>query len=393
MGMVSAIGFDVPQALHALRHCQTGIGPIRFLQTRHRGMLPAAEVKASDDDLATMLGLDDIRDFSRTALLGMMAAREAAAHARLHEQPYLRTGIVSATSVGGIDKSEVFFGEFLKDQARGGDLHHMVSHDCGDSTERIADDLGIKDFVSTISTACSSSANAIMLGARLIKAGMLDRVLVGGSDAITRYTLNGFNSLRIVDEHWCRPFDQNRNGLNLGEAAAYLVLESARAVEESRKTPLAELSGFGNANDAYHQTASSPDGAGALRAMQLALHQSGLTTSHIDYINAHGTATPNNDLSEGQALKNLFKDYLPRFSSTKSYTGHTLAAAGSVEAVISVLSLHHGIIIPNLNFKDPIAELEISPVVAFEEGIALRSILSNSFGFGGNCSAMIFSSC
>ncbi|MBL7794405.1 MAG: hypothetical protein JNK77_18880, partial [Saprospiraceae bacterium] len=195
MGMVSAIGFDVPQALHALRHCQTGIGPIRFLHTRHRGMLPAAEVKASDDDLATMLGLDDIRDFSRTALLGMQAAREAAAHARLHEQPYLRTGIVSATSVGGIDKSEVFFGEFLKDQARGGDLHHMVSHDCGDSTERIADDLGIKDFVSTISTACSSSANAIMLGARLIKAGMLDRVLVGGSDAITRYTLNGFNSL------------------------------------------------------------------------------------------------------------------------------------------------------------------------------------------------------
>lgn len=391
--MVSAIGFDVPQALDALRRCESGVGPIRYLQTRYRGVLPAAEVKATDDQLADMLGIDDIRNYSRTALLGMLAAREAAAHAQLSEHPHLRTGIVSATSVGGIDKSEVFFGNFIKDKERGGDLHHMVSHDCGDSTERIADDLGIRHFVSTISTACSSAANAIMLGARLIKTGRLDRVVVGGSDALTRYTLNGFNSLRILDEHWCRPFDQHRNGLNLGEAAAYLVLESARAVESSKKTPLAELAGYGNANDAYHQTASSPDGAGALRAMQIALQLSGITADQIDYVNAHGTATPNNDLSEGQALKTMFKDYLPRFSSTKSYTGHTLAAAGSVEAVISALSLHHRMIIPNLNFREPIAELDIKPVLTLEEGISLRNILSNSFGFGGNCSAMIFSSC
>lgn len=393
MGMVSAIGLDIPQALESLRQCRSGIGPIKYLQTRHQGTLPAAEVKASDKELANMLGLNSVRSYSRTALLGIKAAREAYESAGLAGFPNLRTGIISATSVGGIDKSEVFFSDYLKDPYTGGDLRFMVSHDCGESTERIADDLKIHEYVTTISTACSSSANAMILGARLIKTGMLDCVIVGGADALTRYTLNGFNSLRIVDSAWCQPFDQNRNGLNLGEAAAYLVMESDKALQISGKEPLCELAGYGNANDAYHPTASSPDGAGALMAMELALKKSGLGPTQIDYINVHGTATLNNDLSEGQALKSLFKDYLPSFSSTKSYTGHTLAAAGSVEAVISVLALHHHLLIPNLNFKNPIEALEIQPVTALQESANIQRVLSNSFGFGGNCSSMIFSSC
>lgn len=392
LGMASAIGFDVQQSLNTLRNSKSGVAAIRYLDTRYRGSVLAGEVKAFNEELGKMLQIEDVRAHSRTALLGMMAAREAYYHAQLEDDADLRTGIISATSVGGIDKSELFYEEYLKDP-QSGDLRSIICHDCGDSTEKIADDLNISDHVTTISTACSSSANAMIMGARLIKSGQVDRVLVGGTDALTRYTLNGFNALRIIDSNWCRPFDQNRNGLNLGEAAAFLVLESEKAVVQSKKTPLCELAGYGNANDAYHQTASSPEGIGAMKAMEIALKQGGLVPKQIDYINAHGTATLNNDMSEGMAIKNLFRDYLPKFSSTKSFTGHTLAAAGAVEAVISVLSLHHHLLIPNLNFKEPIAELAIAPIAKLEEGTAVRSILSNSFGFGGNCSAMIFSSC
>ena len=391
--MASSIGFNIHEAYDALTHYRSGVEAIQYLNTRHRGHLLGAEVKATNEKLASMLKIEDARNYSRTALLGIMSAREAYQDARLFENPQLKTGLVSATSVGGIDRSEVFFKAYLKDSDGGGDLRYMISHDCGDSTERIADDLEIKDYVTTISTACSSSANAMILGARLIKSGLLDRVIVGGTDALTCYTLNGFNALRILDSRWCRPFDQNRNGLNLGEAGAYIVLESEKSLMISSKSPICELVGYGNANDAFHQTASSPDGAGALRAMKIALKSSGLVPGQIDYINAHGTATLNNDLSEGQAIKNLFRDYMPSFSSTKSYTGHTLAAAGSVEAVISVLSLRHQVLLPNLNFDDPIAELEISPLVKLQKETTVRSVLSNSFGFGGNCSSMIFSNC
>lgn len=390
--MVSAIGFDVQQSLNALRQYKSGVEPLKYLETRYRGKVLVGEVKATNEALGTMLQIDDVRAYSRTALLGMMAAREAYQHAKLYEYANLSTGLISATSVGGIDKSELFYKEYLQDP-QSGDLRSIICHDCGDSTEKIADDLHLSDFVTTISTACSSSANAMIMGARLIKSGQVDRIIVGGTDALTLYTLNGFTALRIIDSNWCRPFDQNRNGLNLGEAAAFLVLESEKAIRQSKKEPLCELAGYGNANDAYHQTASSPDGIGAMKAMEIALRQGGLQPQQIDYINAHGTATLNNDMSEGMAIKNLFRDYLPKFSSTKSYTGHTLAAAGAVEAVISVLSLHHHLLVPNLNFKDPIAELNIQPLAELEEGIPLRSILSNSFGFGGNCSAMIFSSC
>ena len=390
--MVSAIGFDVQQCLIALRQSRTGVEPLRYLNTRYRGKVLAGEVKAENEELGAMLQIDDVRAHSRTALLGMMAAREAYQHARLDENQELRTGLISATSVGGIDKSELFYEQYLQDP-QSGDLRSIICHDCGDSTEKIADDLKLSDFVTTISTACSSSANAMIMGARLIKSGQIDRVIVGGTDALTRYTLNGFNALRIIDTDWCRPFDKNRNGLNLGEAAAFLVLESEKAIRQSKKEPLCKLAGYGNANDAYHQTASSPEGIGAMKAMEIALKQGGLVPNQIDYINAHGTATLNNDLSEGMAIKNLFRDYLPKFSSTKSYTGHTLAAAGAVEAVISVLSLHHHLLVPNLNFKEPIAELSMQPIAKLEEGTSIRSILSNSFGFGGNCSAMIFSSC
>ena len=194
----------------------------------------------------------------------------------------------------------------------------------------------------------------------------------------------------ILSDKNCKPFDANRNGLNLGEAAAYLVLESDEIVKKERKEVLAYLTGYANTNDAYHQTASSADGEGATLAMKKALAVAHLEPNQIDYINAHGTATLNNDSSESIALKRVFGSSIPAISSTKSYSGHTLAAAAAIEAVFSIMALQNGKIFPNLNFEIPIAETNIIPEVNVVDK-KLQHVLSNSFGFGGNCSTLIFS--
>jgi 3-oxoacyl-[acyl-carrier-protein] synthase-1 len=369
---------------------RTGIGEITLFDTIHKGRLPLAEVKKSTRDLLEMTGNPGSRDLTRTALLGMIAAKEAAVSAGIGDPGGFRTGLISATTVGGMDRSEGFYAQFLENSSKGR-LIDIVNHDCGDSTERIARYLGIRDFVSTLSTACSSSANSILFAAQLIRAGLLDRVIAGGTDAVTRFTLNGFNTLMILDRNGCRPFDENRAGLTLGEGAAYLVLESEEAAKKPGKTILCELTGFGNANDAYHQTASSPEGTGATLAMQAALAMSGVDPSGIGYINVHGTGTQNNDLSEGIALEKIFGDRVPPFSSTKSYTGHTLGAAGAVEAVFSVLAIREKAIFPNLNFSTPMKELKIRPVTKLIRDAKVDHVLSNSFGFGGNNTALVFS--
>jgi 3-oxoacyl-[acyl-carrier-protein] synthase-1 len=229
-----------------------------------------------------------------------------------------------------------------------------------------------------------------MLGVRMIKAGKLDRVIVGGADCLSKFTINGFKTLMILSETNCKPFDENRTGLNLGEAAAYLVLESDEIVKNENKKILGYVSGYANANDAFHQTASSEDGEGATLAMKKALEVAGLSSEEIDYINAHGTATENNDASESQAILRVFGNNLPKISSTKAYTGHTLAAAAAIEAVYSVLALQNNLVFPNLNFKSPIQETNIIPETEVLKK-EINHVLSNSFGFGGNCSTLIFS--
>jgi len=209
---------------------------------------------------------------------------EIYAHSYRHHSKK-RTGLVSATSVGGMDKSEDFYKEFINDN-KAGKLIDVVTHDCGESTEKIADYLGIKDYITTISTACSSSANSIMFGARLIKNGILDRVVCGGTDSLTKFTLNGFNTLMILDKDICKPFDDNRNGLTIGEGAGFVVLESEESVSLDNKKILCELTGYNNSCDAFHQTASSPDGYGAYLAMKGAIDMSRLSIDEIDYIDS-----------------------------------------------------------------------------------------------------------
>ena len=389
-GIISSVGTTVQETLESLIACKTGIGDITLFPTIHEGKIPMAEVKLTTEALLEKAGHPGEKNFTRTALLGMIAAQEAIRSAGIGDIAECRTGLVGATTVGGMDRSERFYERYLSDPAHGR-LADIVNHDCADSTDRIANHLGIRDFVTTISTACSSSANAMMFGAELIQSGRLDRVVAGGTDSVTRFTLNGFNTLMILDRNGCRPFDENRAGLTLGEGAAFLVLESEEQVKRSGRKVLAELTGYGNANDAYHQTASSPDGTGAFLAMTQALAMSGLKPEEISYINVHGTGTQNNDLSEGIAIERIFGDHIPPFSSTKTYTGHTLGAAGAVEAVISILSIANRMIFPNLRFETPMKELKIRPVTALVKEAEIRHVLSNSFGFGGNNSALILS--
>jgi len=389
-GIVSSIGMNADDVLNSLIGGRSGIGAITRFETIHKGKLPLAEVKHSNEELMEVCSLRSNRKYTRTALLGIAAARQAAEMAGFRPGQALRTGLISANTVGGMDLSENFYPQFLENPAKGR-LRDVAGHDCGESTEAIAEYLGVSDYVTTISTACSSSANSMMLGAEMIKAGMLDRVIAGGTDAVTRFTLNGFNTLMILDKEGCRPFDENRAGLTIGEGAAFLVLETEEQALKQGKTIYGVLSGYGNANDAYHQTASSPDGTGATLAMGKALAMSALLPSDISYINVHGTGTANNDLSEGVAVQKIFGEKVPSFSSTKSFTGHTLGAAGAIEAVISLLSINHHCIFPNLRWSTPMKELYIRPVTSLIRDVAVEHVISNSFGFGGNNSSLLFS--
>lgn len=387
VGIISAIGNNQFECIRSFETEQCGIGNISYLETVHKGKLPVAEVQLSNEHLSTLTGMKSTSP--RAALLSCVAVSEAMNDAGLEITPDLRIGLVSANSVGGMDLTERFFSAF-KENPNKGRLRDIVHHECGSITELVADHLGIRDHISTINTACSSSANTLIFASRLIQNNILDIVIAGGADSLTKFTINGFNTLMILDQEKCKPFDDNRKGLNLGEGAGYLVLVSEKYSLKMKKV-YCVLSGYSNTNDAFHQTASSPDGTGSYLAMKGALERSGLLTSDIDYINLHGTGTKNNDLAEGIAITRLFKNTIPKVSSTKSFTGHTLGACGGIEAVFSALSVKHGYLYPNLRFGSPLKEHLIFPEIYFSKKNNIKNVLSNSFGFGGNCSSLIFS--
>ncbi len=384
IGVVSALGTGVQENLNALTCMKSGISDFpEILVTGNR--LPVGEVKLTNVELASVLGLSEDRHMSRTAMLGMLAAKEALDDAC--PDPGLRVGLVSSTSVGGMDLTEHFFADFMQDPDSGR-LRDVVMHDCCASTDAIANYCGIKGYRTTVSTACSSAANALMIADRLIRHGILDCVVAGGTDALSAFTMNGFKSLRILDDRRCRPFDVSRAGLNLGEGAGYVVL--MREDLATGDVGYCKLAGYANKNDANHQTAVSENGDGAYLAMCEAIAMSGISPECVSYINVHGTGTLNNDSSESKALKRVFGDNVPPFSSTKGYTGHTLAAAGGIEAVFSVLSIRDGAIWPNLGFESQDDDCSLSPQVRLVTGTDVKCVISNSFGFGGNCSSVVF---
>lgn len=392
-GIVSAIGLNKQEVLQALQEGRTGIGEMKYLQSIHHE-LPVGEVDLSNEQMKKMLGIPSEQMMSRTSLLGMLAIDQAlkeayvdvaSLRARKADGKPLRIVLVSGTTVGGMDTTELCFDQLEKQKS----VEFLQHHDCGNSTRLMADHFGIFDEVATLSTACSSAANAIMLGARLLKAGEADLVVAGGTEALSRFHLNGFNSLMILDHESCRPFDTTRAGLNLGEGAAFLVLESEEMAQQRKITPHAYLTGYGNACDAFHQTASSENGEGAYLAMTEALAMAHLSAKDIQYVNAHGTGTPNNDQSESVSLKRVFGDEMPMVSSTKSFTGHTTSASGSIETVICILAMQHHFVPANLGWKNPM-ENGILPTMG-AQNLDLENVLCNSFGFGGNDSSLVIS--
>lgn len=369
-GIICAIGTDKQQVRDALVNGTTGIGELQHLPSCHKE-LPVGEVKLSNEELCRALGIKPTEEYSRTALMGAYALRQALNDARLTTDQLRgkRVTLISGTTVGGTEASEAY--------------------SCGNNTQAIARLVGIECQMTTISTACSSALNAIILGTRMLLRNETDLVLAGGTEALSVFHLNGFNSLMILDHTVCRPFDATRQGLNLGEGAAYLILERTDDARQQKSNFLAYITGWGNRCDAYHQTATSPEGEGAFLAMKDALQMAGLKPEEIDYINAHGTGTPDNDRSESTALRRVFVDSMPPISSTKSLTGHTTSASGSIEAVICLIAMQEKFIPGNMGWQNITTEC-ITPS-AYQPYADLHNILCNSFGFGGNDSSLIIS--
>ena len=386
IGVISAMGNDVQSNLSQLKNAQTGIGKAQNFNSKYTANLNFGEVDLSNDALKQRANATEETGLSRTALLAYIAAEEAIQHAGLTEDELhsFDTGFISSSTVGGMSNTDELYADA---NMKGEPSEYVRSYGGGEHTLRIVKRYGIRGFSSTINTACSSSANAIMLGARLIKAGRLKRVIVGGADSLAKYTVNGFNALMILSDNPCKPFDVNRDGLTLGEGAGYLILEGESTCGDKEK--LAEVLGYGNANDAFHPSATSDEAFGPRLAMQRALESCSLEPSAINYINAHGTGTPNNDITEQYAFNDTFET-IPPFNSTKSYTGHTLAASGSIEAIFSIFSLQNNELYPSLNCEEPIPEYGVRPIREVTKQ-DISHVMSNSFGFGGNCTSLIFS--
>lgn len=392
-GIVSAIGLNKQEVLQSLLKKQSGIGKMKHLQSIHHE-LAVGEVDLSNEKMKEILGIPASQMMSRTALMGIIAIQQALDDANIiiddilaqkKRGEHLRIALVSGTTVGGMDITELCFDNLNEES----DLEFLHHHDCGSSTNFMAQHFGIFTEVTTLSTACSSAANAIMFGARLLKQGYADIVVAGGTEALSRFHLNGFNSLMILDHQQCRPFDNTRAGLNLGEGAAFVVLESDEIALKRGVKPHVYLTGYGNACDAFHQTASSENGEGAYLAMKEALDMAQVNPDEIQYVNAHGTGTPNNDQSESVSLQRLFGKNIPLVSSTKSFTGHTTSASGSIEAVICILAMQNHFVPANIGWKNQM-ETGITPTLGVEN-IALKHVLCNSFGFGGNDTSLLFS--
>lgn len=382
IGCVSPIGNTVSENLESLLSENSGIqksNAYSFL-----GKTPfLGEVKLSSEEIKSSIGLTVNDPISRTSLLGILAVKEAFGGHEVHKE--IRTGFINGSSVGGMDLTEMFYKDFRNGNTS--DKEVLLQHDLGSITNTIENFIGVLDYSTTISTACSSSANSILQGAQLIEKGYLDRVIVGGTDALSLFTINGFDSLQILDHELCRPFNANRKGLNLGEGAAYLVLESEKSQSITGNKIIGRFMGGANRNDAFHQTATSEEAVGATLAMKKALESSEVNPEDIDYVNAHGTGTMNNDTTEFQGLQNVFNT-VPEFSSTKSFTGHTLAACGAIEAIYSLLAIEHGFIPANLRFTE---NSEMTPVTKTLKDKTIKNVLSNSFGFGGNNTSIILS--
>jgi len=375
----SALGRGKAAMLDALRRGKGGLKANDFDRAELRAWIGRV-AGLEEAPIGGALAEFDCRN-NRLAQIGLAqdGFKDAVSQA-IHRYGAKRVAVLLGTSTSGILRTEL---AYRQRDAQGNlprDLHYRHAQNLYSITDFVRQVLALEGPAMTISTACSSSAKVFASAARYIEAGIIDAAVVGGVDSLCLTTMHGFSSLQLVSDEPCRPFDAARKGMSIGEAAGFALVE--------RGTGPLSLLGYGESSDAYHMSTPQPDGEGALGAMQQALARAGLEPGAIDYVNAHGTATPANDRAEDRALVRLFGKRVP-VSSTKGFTGHTLGAAGIVEAIVCFLALEHGLLPATLNSSAIEPGLE-SMVLLENRAAQVRRALSNSFGFGGSNCSLVF---
>lgn len=394
LGTKNAIGNDTAQFAAALRAGICGIAEIDLFDTAQFRTHKGGQVKHFDPR-RYIPEIFDLKRMSRADQLSFAAAIEALADAGLYPFPESMkedAGVAIGGGSGGLLEAESFYAELLKKGAKRARFSRLSTIFCASSADRIASNLGLLGPKATFMTACSAGATALGYARDLIVNGQADIMLAGGVEPMCRITYAAFNALKSVDENVCRPFARDRAGLSLGEAAAILVLEPLEAALNRGAKIYGELLGYGVTCDSFHMTSPDEKASGAVRSMQAALKDSGLSISDVDYINAHGTATPVNDVTETKAIKEVFgkRAYEIPVSSTKSMHAHTLGAAGALEGIVSLLALGGGFIPPTIHSQERDPECDLDYVTEGPRKADLRVVLSNSFAFGGNNTTVIF---
>lgn len=395
IGVVSPLGLDVRSTWEALAAGRSGVKKISHFDASEFPVRIAAEVDGFDAE--SVFGRRRAKHLDRVSQMALVAAGEAIAHSGMETKAGAdRIGTVWGTGIGGIRSLEDGL-EVLN--ARGAEwvnpyvLPMMIPNMVAGN---VAMEWGLKGYSTCTVTACSASAQAVGESLDLIRAGRVDAVVCGGAEAgITRVGVAGFAAMKALStrnddpEGASRPFDAGRDGFVMGEAAAALVLEDRERALERGAPILAELMGYGATSDAYHMTQPHPEAEGAVRAMRDAIADAGLTPGDIGYVNAHGTSTPPNDRIETYALKQVFGDKVPPVSSTKSMTGHTLGAAGALEAVICVMALSHQTLPPTINQDEADPDCDLDYVANRARPVGCSVALTNSFGFGGHNASLV----
>ncbi len=374
-GAISAAGSTVSAAWERIQRGESALSPLTLFNAQTDNVPLVGEVCFPIPEEC----------FCRTEALALIAAEEALKGIDISG---LRLGITLATTVGGLDHSEHFYEALIDNPALISRAPEEFSrHEPAALTGFLAKRFNAAGC-HTLSTACSTAIHGIGMGAEMIRSGMYDLVLAVGTDALSLLTFRGFDSLLLIDYEGTRPFDKNRIGISLGEAAGAVLMASPETAANLNKPAKAYISGWGASADAYHMTAPHPEGAGALKAAETALLKAGISSSDIDWISAHGTGTPDNDKTELKAMKQLF-DKLPPFSSLKGIIGHTLAASGAVETVYAIEAIKDQYIPGSVGFSTEDPEINASPSAGKKASV--DHILKNSFGFGGNNGSLVIS--
>jgi 3-oxoacyl-[acyl-carrier-protein] synthase II len=394
LGTVNALAKNTADFSRNLREGVCGIGPVTLFDTAAYRTHSGAEVK-NFQPREMIPSRFSLKRMSRADCMAFAATIEALTDACLFPLPENLgedMGVILGVGSGGKPEAEAFYHDYLNNQGRRARFSRLAPICPASSADHITAHLDLMGPKTTFMTACSSGATAIGFARDLIERHAATVIIAGGVEPLCQTTYASFNALQAVDPEYCKPFDRNRQGLSLGEAAAMLILESLTHARERGARIYGEVLGYGVTCDSYHMTSPDAEASGAVRAIRAALKDAGIPSEFVDYINAHGTATPSNDAMETRAIKEVFgkRAYRIPVSATKSMTGHTLGASGALAAVVSILAIRERFIPPTIHYQNPDPECDLDYVTTDARQADLNIVLANAFAFGGNNTSVIF---